>query len=275
MLKWLKKPYPFLVNPVVQLALSMLVGLICFLFLLVFRPFGLEQVDDVTYIFGFGVIGFLVLGVHYFIFPRIFRRYFDEEQWTIWKQLLLFASIIFLIGSGIYIYNSTIGLSISPQYSLGRFIYFAFAVGILPIIFMTYFIEKVAAQRNITLAQSIELSHVEEIEKSILVKSENQSEEDLELKISQFIYAKASGNYSEIYFYTDLGVEHRLMRVTLKSVQDLFESGGRILRCHKSYLINKDHIESVEGNARSLMLKLTDIPLPLPISRSISKADLE
>ena len=71
-LNWLKKPYPFVTDTSIKWALSMMIGLICFLFLAAFRPFGLDDVDSVTFIAGFGLTAFISMVVHYFILPRIF-----------------------------------------------------------------------------------------------------------------------------------------------------------------------------------------------------------
>lgn len=272
---WLNKPYPFVTESKIKLALSMLIGLICFLFLVAFKPFGLDAVNNVTYISGFGLNAFLTLLIHYFIFPKILPQYFDVDSWSIWKQLLFFASIILIISILNYIYNSTFGATISPQYSLTYFILLTGLVGVLPMVSMTYFIEKVESSRNKEVAETI---HVESLQKNlsnrVSIKSENLSEESISFNVSEFLYASSSNNYLDLFYVEKEKIHKVILRLSLKSLLSQLSAHQQVRRVHKSYVVNVSNIIAIEGNARSLYVTIRGIENPIPVSRSIAKETL-
>jgi DNA-binding LytR/AlgR family response regulator len=274
-LDWLLRPYPFVTETSVKWALSMMIGLICFLFLAAFRPFGLHEVENVTYIAGFGLTAFLSLFIHYFILPRIFPVYFDENSWNIWKQLVFFASIVLIISVLNYAYNSTVGVDISPQYNLPYFIVMTTLTGILPIVTMTYVIERIENNRNREVAETVKFSSLTSLQSELVtIKSENQSERDLQIPIESFLYASASSNYLDLFYLENDQVKTAIIRLSLKALLNQLQDYPQIRRVHKSFVINVNNIVSVEGNARSLNVQLKQSDTEIPVSRSIARETL-
>jgi hypothetical protein len=272
---WLNRPYPFVAETNIKWALSMMVGLICFLFLAAFRPFGLDQVDNVTYIAGFGLTAFLSLFLHFFILPSVLPQYFEVNRWSIWKQLVFVSSMILIISVLNFIYNSTIGLDISPQYNLGYFIIMTSLTGILPIVSMTYVIERIENKRNISAAKSFKLpSYLGSERILITIESENQTEQAIVFELENFLYASSSNNYLDLFYLENGNPKTELVRLSLKGLLSQVEKYPQIKRVHKSYVINVKNIEAVEGNARSLYVQLKNTDRQIPISRSIARETL-
>lgn len=272
---WLNKPYPQIDDFKLKLAISFGMGLICFFTLLIFKPFGLHEVEESNYLIGFGMNCVIALLFHYFIFPWIFPSVFDSDKWTIRKEVFFFISIIIFISILNFAYNSTVGASIAPQPSFLSFTYMTASVGILPILLMIYITEKVARNRNEKIALSFPSSHSWSSGKSkklISIHSENLKEEDLSIHISDFVCAEASNNYSLITYAEKGESQTILMRLKLKSLENQLLDDPSILRCHKSFLINKNRIIEMNGNARSLMLKLHGGLKDIPVSRSINRS---
>ena len=93
------------------------------------------------------------------------------------------------------------------------------------------------------------------------------------MQLSEFVYAKSEGNYVKIYYLDDNVLIHKLIRLSLKQLEIQLENLSQIKRCHRSYLINMQHITSIDGNARSLTIQLDKVATSIPVSRSFSKAD--
>ena len=275
LLNWLKRPYPFVENFLSKLTLTLGLSLIAFLFLYFFRPFNLDIVESDWYMFGFGLCSLISLGIHFLILPIFLPRLFNTESWTVGKQIVFVLSMTFWIGVINFYYNSIVGAEISPQYSLTTMVFMALAVGILPIITMTYFIEIYENNKNKSLAKGIKLPEVIKVQDFIHIVSKSNQQEHLNILSSALIYVESNKNYCSIYYLFQGNVKQYMMRITLKDLIEQIKERPKFIRCHRSFVINKEHIEKVEGNARSLLIKLKYIENQIPVSRKFDKSLLD
>ncbi len=279
-MNWLESPYPSIESVRLKLAISFGIGLVCAIFLLVFQPFGLNQVADRPgYFFGFGFMAVLALLSAYFVLPRLWPKYFDPEHWRIKHELLFFSAVILQISVLIYTYNATVGKSFSPQYSYPAFFLMTIAVGVLPIVIMTYITEKVARGRNVVSAEKLNTADrsVDQIDDAtvlLTIRSEDKTPDILEIELSSFLFAQAQNNYVQLYWLEDGGVESKLLRLKLKGLMSQIGHERTMLRVHKSYVVYKPCIIEVTGNARSLQLTLKGSDILIPVSRSFDKSKL-
>jgi hypothetical protein len=191
------------------------------------------------------------------------------------KQIVFVLSMTFWIGVINFYYNSIVGAEISPQYSLTTMVFMALAVGILPIITMTYFIEIYENNKNKSLAKGIKLPEVIKVQDFIHIVSKSNQQEHLNILSSALIYVESNKNYCSIYYLFQGNVKQYMMRITLKDLIEQIKERPKFIRCHRSFVINKEHIEKVEGNARSLLIKLKYIENQIPVSRKFDKSLLE
>ncbi len=91
--------------------------------------------------------------------------------------------------------------------------------------------------------------------------------ENLIIPVDELLYIKSSENYSEFYFITPQGISHKLMRMTLKSVEAQIPY-DYMIRSHKSYVVNMSQVKSITGNANNAKLHFKNQDLSLPVSRS-------
>ena len=98
-LNWLSKPYYF--NPTIKfkLKMSLFHGLFVFLFLYIFRPFYLIEIEVIIleYTLGIGIIAFLATFIILYFPALIFKEYFNEDNWTIGRNLFLMTIGITLV----------------------------------------------------------------------------------------------------------------------------------------------------------------------------------
>ncbi|MCR9249961.1 MAG: LytTR family transcriptional regulator [bacterium] len=135
-------------------------------------------------------------------------------------------------------------------------------------------VELYLSKRNKEQALAIteSLDATSSLEKNVIqIESESKKEETLILDLDQFLFAMADNNYTTIYFMKDAVLRKHLLRVKIKNLQDQLSKYPSILRTHKSFLVNKQKIVSLEGNARSLNIILDGYNGKLPVSRSISR----
>ena len=99
-ISWLSTPYYF--NPSIKfkLKVSCFHGLFIFLFLYIFKPFYLAQFQIILleYTLGIGIIAFLGTFVVLYFPALIFKEYFNEDKWTIGRNLFLMVIAITFVG---------------------------------------------------------------------------------------------------------------------------------------------------------------------------------
>ena len=68
-MNWLNRPYPLVVDPRTKLMNASVVGVIVYLFLLIYQPFGVGGIQDkVILLMGFGASVFVAQLFTYFLF---------------------------------------------------------------------------------------------------------------------------------------------------------------------------------------------------------------
>ena len=279
-MQWLSSPYPLLQKARYKWLFALLSGLFVFVFLIVFEPFGAAQSIPYKYVFlaGFGVSVFLGVATTYFILPRIFREFFNPEKWTIAKEIPLQFCCILIISAFNSLHNFNWWRDIDLYQNFFIFLKITISIGIFPILGLVFFKERILSKRNIERARllynQLTPAAVEETIK-VQIQEESVKESPILMQLSDFLYAQSEGNYIKIYYLDRSVLVHKLIRLSLKQLEAQLENISQIKRCHRSYLVNMQHITSVDGNARSLTIQLDKVASPIPVSRPFSKADFK
>lgn len=278
LMKWIDKPYPLLENSKYKWLFALLSGIFVFLFLIVFEPFGATELTAYEYLFlaGFGVAVFLGTATTYFILPKLLRAFFHPEKWTVGKEILLLSSCILIISAFNYLHNNYMGRGIVSYQTYFSFLKITMKIGIFPILGLVFFTERTLFKRNIKRAQLLanQLPPATVGETITLqIQEESVKASPIVMQLSQFVYAQSEGNYVAIYYLDEGTLSRKLIRLSLKQLEIQLEELSQIKRCHRSFLINIQHITSIDGNARSLTIQLEKVAKSIPVSRSFSKAD--
>ncbi len=90
-----------------------------------------------------------------------------------------------------------------------------------------------------------------------------------EIRKEQLVYITSANNYVEIFYINDKQVLAKmLLRQTLTEIENqLVRGDGLFCRCHKAFVVNKEKIISIRGNAKSYQLMLKESDKPIPVSR--------
>ena len=245
------------------------VSLGVFLFLLFFQPLELANPDFNTRLLilaTFGAITLLFLGIFRIAIPLLFSKAFSPDKWNVKKEIL----IDFLFVS----FNSV------------AFVFFAKYVGRVPITFHAVIIIVIISivcvvvilirnqiyylknqLKSLTPAEPQNSNKEQkETESEIIFNSENKSD-FLRLKLYQLILIKSANNYIEVVFKEGNEVKKKLIRSTLKNTEKLFANHSEIVRCHRSCMVNKNHIQKATKESDGLVLTITDYPEQVHVSR--------
>jgi len=107
-------------------------------------------------------------------------------------------------------------------------------------------------------------------EKGKFIILQTDTNEQFELNLSQLYYIAAEDNYSRIFLLKKQALREKLLRITLKGIEQQIEDLD-IIRCHRSYMINLAMPFEVRGDSSGYFLTSNDFPAKIPVSRSKGK----
>lgn len=278
--EYLNKPFPFIEKTKYRLLASILVSVFVYVFLMIFQPFGISNIQYYKPIFvlGFFVITLIVLFFSFLIAPLICKEFFDSDNWTIRKNTIFIISQFIIISILNWAYNSTLGKDVTTQHSLMFFVFITTTVGIFPTLFLMYFIEINLTRKNQDFANDFtenipeKLSKTEEIK--IILNSKNKAE-TFKINLNQLICIKSEGNYLNVFYFENDKIISRLIRNSISKIEEQLSKFNKIKRSHRSYIVNLDKVDKMTGNARNFNLHIDDLGFKIPVSRSFPKEILK
>lgn len=275
------QPYPFeLPSWKYSLKLAFAIGGFIALFLLIFQPFGLEEIPS-SYkpwmISVYGGITFIAILVFQQGIMRAFPNFFREQDWTTGKEIVENLSILLLIAIGNFYYTYWIG-GIRPTLIGFLFLFFATVlVGIFPVATLIFVHYTNSLRRNLREAQALDVSlqsKSREKPTTQVTISSQYKEDNLSLAPEQLLWISAADNYVEVNYVVNSKHHKKLIRNSLSNLEKECYPHG-ILRTHRSYLANIHKAIHIQGNAQGYRLKVEDSIETVPLSRKYAPAITE
>lgn len=266
----LNSPFPFLDKFQGKIVLSTFFGIFVYTFLLWFQPFGISNIvfQNNFYFAGFGFITFLIVLISLIFYPL--TPSFDKDNWNIKKMFIFNLTLIFIISISNWIYSTVVGsyLSLPPQ-SFMKFIYMTFSVGIFPNFLFLLLLERFLNSKNEQLSNklnSILFTKSEELQNPTIVLG--NPKDKLSINLTNLICIKSQANYVEVYTLEKNEIKKSLLRCSLSKIKQQLEVYNKIKHCHRSFIVNTQHLIKITGNARNFNLHLKHIDFSIPVSRS-------
>lgn len=268
MLKSLNKRYPFNDNLKINIRSIISVSLGIFLFLLFFQPFNIQNPDfnnRLIILATFGAITLVLLSIFRLVIPSIFSKAFSEERWTIGKEVLI--DFLFVV------FNS-VAFSFFARY-VGRIPITFHTVIILVIISITAASVLVVINRIYLLkiqVENLKSTEPERVEIKVPATTEIEFESEnktdyFKLLPEQIVLIRSASNYIEVHYLEAEELHKKLIRNTLKSTEETLSAYPEMIRCHRSFIVNKYHIKSLKRDADGLVLHLHHFPSEIHVSR--------
>lgn len=246
------------------------VGFFVFLFLYLFRPFGLQSETEGVLISCI-IFGLITFGIT-FLFELIVRYGLkikkDLPSWTLGKWILNTILLISTIALANYLY-------LAFRYPDGPFhvgnllasFVSTFAIGIFPVVFGGLMNQLRNAKRNSLQAKGIVLPQEEEQNRQKIVLPSANKGQSFEVEQDKLLYLESMQNYVLVHYLSEEGQGKEILRSTLSQLE-LELSAEDFYRTHRSFIVNLNQIEKVEGNAQGLKLFLkSNVEESIPVSR--------
>lgn len=236
------------------------------LFLYIFQPSGLADLKSSKFLIciGFGLVTFFTCILYELITNRLMGLWKTADNFTFWKWIIQTVGLIFTISLANFFFTQFVIFSYMDWSSFPPMLYATFAVGVFP----TVALGTIALLKQEKKFQNI----AEEINTAPSIQPEKREStinkiEVLGIPVSSIRYVEALQNYVRIGYLTKAGYEEKTERATLKSIVNQESQNGVLVRCHRSFLVNRDVILSASGNAQGLKLTLADCDVKVPVSR--------
>ena len=286
-IEWFRKPFPLVESFRDILLISLGSGIVVVAFLTIFKPFGIDTVnkDIFFYLCGYGLIDSVVTALNLILWPLILPAFFNNYRWTTGKNLISILWILLTISLSNFVYGEYLvgqdyveGLKQLDRAGFSSWIFMTFSVGVIPVVFALYFIEKKLVRSNQHLAEefnkNIKGPDTDRSVQEIVIDSGRDTA--LRINSSDFICVQAEGgNYATIYWLNESEIKKEMLRLTLLGFLEKTESIESIVRCHKSYILNLEKVVSFRGNARSVTVMLDGLDFEIPVSRSFPREQLK
>lgn len=270
--RYLKEPYPFFYANQKRLILFLgLITILSFGFSYFFEPFEINVNEHKIESMWILVIHAIIpLPIAYIYFNVLNRSKNSDTNWTLGQELFHLSAILLVIGVANFLIRDLIYTN-PDNWSLRYFreeIRNTFLVGsLLLLVVLPLNLERLIHKHSSHLKKLSTKVNKDPIAGSIFIKTE-VSIEDFELHIKDFMFAKVESNYTEIVTFSSGTINQKLIRITLKNLENQLNPFTSVIKTHRSYLVNLNAITSISGNAQGYQLTLENYSFSIPVSRS-------
>ncbi len=255
-------------------------GLISFsitFILIVLQPFGTSNFVHNYKLFllsGYGGVIFISGSLTY-ILVNFSLSETIKDRWTIGQEVLMLFLIVLICQSACFFYWSWL---FSPKISLNNYISFlmiASSVALLPIGFYLFYIYQ--RYKDVHHASNINLSSnndafsdtttpaISNAKNKLCIVGTGKSEE-YKIEADRLYVVKAEDNYVILYINKDDIIKKWMLRATMNEIERQLNSD--FVRIHRSFIINKIHIENLSGNVTNTKVKIQKIDDDFSVSRT-------
>ncbi len=261
---FIQRPFPQTEKWRNRLLVAIIVALFVTFFLYVFEPFGLSNVREGKFLIslGFGATTLASSIVYEIMMVKVFKLYDNLQTFTFWKWVLQTIGLILTISIANFLFGRWLHGNLDWRF-LPNMIYATFAIGVFP----TVVLGSISMLRQERIYQEI-ATNINSHSAQKNQKNQDQQRALGDIPVYSIGYIESYQNYIKVGYIDASGnTQESMQRATLKSMQTELENTS-VVKCHRSFLVNRDNVLSVSGNAQGLLLDLEGFDKKIPVSRS-------
>ncbi len=228
---------------------------------LVQKPFSTHSM----FYLGHGVLNVLVLVLLLFVFPKLFKGYFQENRRTIAREIVWIFSLftcLIIAHAVLIVVESNMSMSDSILESL----YVNLKIGIFPVAVLLFMASIRSLEIRLKDQEYYNSKYLDTSSRNKIIKITGESE-TLKITLGDLYFIKSSNNYSEIHYLRNDVLVKKFLRVPLSNVEKQLVSDF-ISRTHRSYIVNFLNVKKVSGNANRCYILLNKEDVRVPVSRN-------
>lgn len=269
---FLRQPYPI---PDKVITAAFVIGLGISLLMLLLQPFGLSNVSvqhPALFLAGYGLVSCLTLLFNNLLVLRLF----SDLNWNVIRQIAWTCWVVFCLGLANYAYTYAMidhfpfNLSILLTLQI-----YTFFIGFIPVSILVLIRQNrlLRQNRNTAAVLNEQLSSVlasVDLADAVVLTAEN-GKTQLNIKIDDLAFIESEGNYIQIYARKNGSIAVSTIRSSISKAEVELAAYSQMMKCHRAYIVNKDFIESVSGNAQGYRLGIKGSDQAVYVSRQYTK----
>lgn len=273
MLKVFNKPYPFNDDLKYNSIIIFFTSLGVFVFLFLFQPFDISSLptkEKYYLLIGFAIITFLALSLHLLLIPSFFPKKFSSAQWTIKKEIFWNLWILFTILAGYFFLTNFLG---AMKFGFSTVIKLVLTA-VIPISILIIVNHNKMIRSHLKLADELnkKLKENKLIQEKIIYFNSDYQKDSLAIKVSSLLFIRSANNYIEVFWREGETTKSQMVRCSMVAAEEILNEHKFIFKCHRSFMVNVNHIDKIEGNSQGYRLFFENVNYPIPVSRnSVSK----
>jgi LytTr DNA-binding domain len=285
LIRILGEPFPFNYSRSNNLRSAGYFGGFITAFLLLFKPFDLDQFGTMQLViiaFTYGAVTFSCIIICNILFPRLFPAAFKESEWTTGKQILFIMVTVLLVGIVNYLISPALVDTELNLYYAFWFQGITLTIALLPVTLYILFRQNRLLKKFTEEARNIESKledkkkvireseSINEREQSKITLAGDYQDEKISLWPHELYMVESASNYIKVYHLQKDKLVYTIIRSTMKKTEEMLAPYIIFLKCHRSYIINLDKVEHVAGNAQGYKIKIENHDSLIPVSRSLN-----
>ena len=271
MFEFLRKPFPFNDDLKYNSKLIFFLSLGVLAFLYLFQPLDVSSMANKQKIYvvtGLGVITFLSLSLNLLILPSLFPKIFLKRIWNIKKEIIWNIWILSTISVGYFLYYKALGIfDIDFKMILGLIL-----IAVIPITGLITVNQNRKLRSYLNLAEGInrKLQENKSIEEKLVHFQSDYVKDNLSIKVSFLLLIRAANNYIEVFWKEGEKIKNQMIRTSLSKAEELLHEHKFIFKCHRSFMVNVNYIDKIEGSIQGYKLFFENLDFSIPVSKNFA-----
>jgi hypothetical protein len=263
------KPYPFNDDLKYNSKISFFISIGIFAFLFLFQPFGIHSLplkERYYLITGFAVITFIALSFNLLFIPSLFPKIFTSGEWNIKKEILWYTWILFTILTGLFLLNNSLGV-MKVSFPV---VVMLILTGVIPITVLIIVNHNRMLRIHLKMADDLnkKLRENKSLQERMIYFNSAYQKDSLAIKVNSLLFIRSANNYIEVFWKEANILKNQMVRCSMASAEEIISEYKFILKCHRSYIVNINLIEKIEGNSQGYKLFFENFSNPVPVSKN-------
>ena len=108
------------------------------------------------------------------------------------------------------------------------------------------------------------------IEEKLVHFESDYVKDNLSIRVSLLLLIRAANNYIEVFWKEGEKVKSQMIRTSLLKAELLLEEHKFIFKCHRSFMVNINFIDKIEGNIQGYKLFFENVDFSIPVSKNFA-----
>jgi hypothetical protein len=263
------KPYPFNDDLKYNTRIIFFTSLGVFVFLFLFQPFDISSLPfkkKYYLMIGLAVVTFLALSLNLLVIPSLFPKMLSSANWNIKKEIFWNLWILFTTLAGYFLLNNSLN-AINFGFDL---VIKLVLTAVIPISALIVVNHNKMLRSHLKIADEIsrKLKESKSIHDKIVYFISDYQKDSLAIRVSMLMLIRSANNYIEIFWKEGMTIKNQMVRCSMVYAEEILKEHKIIFKCHRSFIVNINFLDKIEGNSQGYRLFIENISFPVPVSKN-------